>query len=248
MKPGIVFLHGIGGCGDTWQAQIEHFGGRFNVLAWSAPGFGGKPALDDLNFANLASKLAEDMRAAGIAKAMIVGHSFGGMVAQQFVKDFSDMVSALVLVGTSPAFGNPAGDFQRQFVADRTRPLDEGKSMAELAAAAIPNLLGPDAIPAAAAIATSAMAKVPEQTYRDVVQLLTTFDLRENLANITAPALLVAGEMDRLSPPAMMEKMASYIPGAGFEMLPGIGHMTQIEDPVRFNALIDKFIGETSDG
>lgn len=243
MRPGIVFLHGIGGCVDTWQAQIEHFQDRCDVLAWSAPGFGGTPRLADLNFANLAAKLAEDMHAAGIGKAAIVGHSFGGMIAQQFVKDFPEMVSALVLIGTSPAFGNPAGDFQKQFVADRTRPLNEGKSMAELAAAAIPNLLGPKAAPAAAAVAIEAMAKVPEQTYRDVVQLLTTFDLRENLANIQVPVLLVAGEMDRLSPPAMMEKTASYIPGARFEMLAGIGHMTQIEDPAGVNILIDDFLG-----
>jgi len=246
MRPGIVFLHGIGGCVDTWQGQIEHFQDRCEVLAWSAPGFGGTPRLADLNFANLAAKLAEDMRAAGISKATIVGHSFGGMIAQQFVKDFPEMVSALVLIGTSPSFGNPAGDFQKQFVADRTRPLDEGKSMTELAGAAIPNLLGPGAKPAAAAAAVGAMAKVPEQTYRDVVQLLTTFDLRANLASIQVPTLLIAGEMDRLSPPAMMKKTASYIPDARFEMLAGIGHMTQIEDPAGVNALIDDFLGVES--
>ena len=118
--------------------------------------------------------------------------------------------------------------------------------MAELAGVATPNLLGPGAIPAAAATAVGAMAKVPEQTYRDVVQLLTTFDLRANLANILVPTLLIAGEMDRLSPPAMMEKTASYIPDARFEMLAGIGHMTQIEDPAGVNALIDDFLGVES--
>lgn len=247
MKPGLVFLHGIGGCADTWRAQIAHFEDRYRVLAWSAPGFGGAPRLEELSFANLAARLADDMRAAGIDKAVVAGHSFGGMVAQQFVRDFPQMVTGLVLVGTSPAFGNPSGDFQKQFVADRTRPLDEGKSMAELAAAAVPNLLGSAASADAGEIACGAMAKVPEQTYRDVVQLLTTFDLRSALPNIAVPTLLIAGEEDKLSPPQMMERTAGYIPAARFEMIPGIGHMTQIEAPDRFNALVDGFLGAMND-
>lgn len=247
MKPGMVLLHGIGGCVDTWGAQIEHFQDRFEVLAWSAPGFGGKPQLADLSFDNLAAKLAEDMRDVGIIEAVVVGHSFGGMVAQQFVKDFPDMVRALVLVGTSPAFGSPDGAFQQKFVADRTRPLDEGKSMREMAEGAVANLLGPRATSNAGAVVCDAMAKVPAQTYRDVVQLLTSFDLRKALGDIAVPVLLIAGEMDRMSPPQMMEKTAGYIPDARFEMLAGIGHMTQIEDPTGFNALMDDFIGAVLD-
>ena len=242
MKQGMVLLHGIGGCGDTWRGQIEHFRDRFEVLAWNAPGFGGIPPLADLSFAGLAAKLADDFRAAEISKAVVVGHSFGGMVAQQFVKDFPELVSALVLVGTSPAFGNPGGDFQKQFVADRTRPLDEGLSMEQLARDGMPNLMGSRASTAAGEAVRQAMSQVPEQTYRDVIQLLTTFDLRKALADIPVPVLLVAGERDRLSPPPMMERTAGYIPDARFEMLPGIGHMTHIEDPAGFNALIDNFL------
>ena len=114
-----VLLHGIGGCGGTWQPQVEHFSRSGKILAWSAPGFGGKPQLEDLSFQSLAAQLAEDMDEAGIDDAG-GNRSFlwwdGG--TQQFVKDFPDRVSHLVLVGTSPAFGNPEGDFQKTFVAE----------------------------------------------------------------------------------------------------------------------------------
>ena len=241
----IVFLHGIGGCVDTWRAQVEHFSKTYQVLAWSAPGFGGTARLDELTFESLASRLAVDMKAAGISEAVVVGHSFGGMVAQQFVKDFSEMVSHLVLIGTSPAFGRPDGEFQKKFVADRTRPLDEGMSMAEMARAGVGNLLGPDAAAGVADQVCAAMSKVPEQTYRDVVQLLTSFDLKSNLAHINVPALLVVGEHDAMAPPPMMERMGSYIADARFETLAGVGHMTQMEDPGNFNRLLEDFIAES---
>ena len=87
MSFGLVFLHGIGGSAEIWQPQVAHFQGRFEVLAWNAPGHGGTPPLDELSFASLAGRLAEDIDRAGLEKTVVVGHSFGGMVAQQFVRD-----------------------------------------------------------------------------------------------------------------------------------------------------------------
>ena len=57
---------------------------------------------------------------------MLVGHSMGGMVVQTMLRRRPDGYRAAVLSCTSPAFGNPAGDFQKKFVADRLAPLDAG--------------------------------------------------------------------------------------------------------------------------
>ena len=103
--------------------------------------------------------------------------------------------------------------------------------MAELAAVAAPTLIGPRAQPGTVDRIVAAMSEVPARTFRNVVQLLITFDLRHNLGNIAVPTLLVAGEHDRQAPARMMEKTAKYIPGARFEVMPGIGHMIQMEDP-----------------
>ena len=73
-------------------------------------------------------------------RPVLVGHSLGGMVAQTALRRRPDGYSAVVLVCTSPAFGNPSGEFQRKFVADRLRPLNLGKDMADLAAASLTRL------------------------------------------------------------------------------------------------------------
>ncbi len=244
MTPGLVFLHGIGGSADIWQPQVSHFQARFDVLAWNAPGYGGTPMLKEPSFANLAGRLAEETDRAGLGKSVIVGHSFGGMVAQQYVRDYPDKVAGLVLSGTSPAFGNPSGEFQKKFVDDRTRPLDEGKSMEQVASEVMSKLLGRDVSQEAIDTARSTMASVPERTYRATVALITTFDLRAHLANIAVPVLAIAGEHDRMATPEMMQRMASRIPDARFRLMRDVGHLAALEKPTEFNELVELFVGE----
>ncbi|MEM7429261.1 MAG: alpha/beta fold hydrolase [Pseudomonadota bacterium] len=244
MSADLVFLHGIGGSGEIWAPQTGHFVPRHRVLAWNAPGYGGAEPIDDVTFPALAARLAEDMTEAGFQQAVIVGHSFGGMVAQQLARDHPERVTGLVLSGTSAAFGNPDGDFQRKFVAARTRPLDQGKTMADVARAVAPSLVGDGAPAEAVELAISCMSAVPEKTYRGIVALLTTFDLRSSLQTISVPALLIAGTDDRTAPASMMERMAGRIPGAGFETMEGAGHLAPLEQPAEFNRLVETFIAQ----
>ena len=141
---------------------------------------------------------------------------------------------AAVLSCTSPAFGNPAGDFQKKFVADRLAPLDAGKTMADVAPGAADGMMGPNADPAGRALFIEQYAAVPEATYRAAVKCLVTFDERANLPSIKVPVLCLAAEHDRNAPPPVLEKMASKIPGAYYFCLSGLGHMPNLEAPAGF--------------
>lgn len=242
MSGALVFLHGVGGAGRIWRPQEDHFASRHHVLAWDAPGYGGRALGTEVSFEAMAAQLAQDMNEAGMTSASIIGHSFGGMVAQQLVQDFPDRVKHLILSGTSPAFGRPDGDFQQKFIAARTKPLDEGKTMADVAAAVAPSLVGKSAPASAVELAIDCMSQVPETTYRAVIAALTQFDLRANLANIACPTLLIGGSEDNTAPPAMMERMAARIPGAEFTEMEGAGHLAPIEQPDRFNEIVEAFI------
>ncbi len=242
MNGALVFLHGVGGAGRIWRPQADHFAGRHNVLAWDAPGYGGRALGDEVSFKAMAAQLAEDMDDAGMPSASIVGHSFGGMVAQQLVRDFPDRVQHLILSGTSSSFGRPDGDFQQQFIAARTKPLDEGNTMADVAAAVAPGLVGESAPKSAVELAIECMSEVPETTYRAVIAALTQFNLRAGLPNIACPTLLIAGSEDTTAPAAMMERMAGRIPGAQFIVMEGAGHLAPIEQPDRFNQIVEEFI------
>ena len=143
---------------------------------------------------------------------------------------------------TSPAFGNPAGDFQKKFVADRLAPLEAGRTMADIAPEAAAGMMGPNADPAGRALFIEQYALTPEATYRAAVQCLVTFDERANLAAIKVPVLCLAAEHDRNAPPPVLEKMAAKIPGARYVCLPGLGHMPNLEAPQAFDAAIFNFL------
>lgn len=241
-KPLLLMLHGIGGAAESFAPQMQAFSADFRAVAWNMPGYGASPALQPLTFEALAAALAELMDDIGASTAHILGHSIGGMVAQQFVAGYPERVSSLTLVATSAAFGGRDGDFQKRFIAERLGPLDRGASMKELAASIIDSLVGDSPDPDAIKTAYRSMAGVSEATYRDNMELLVTFDLRGKLGDIRVPALLVSGEKDNNAPPAVMEKMASFIPGARYECIEGAGHLVNLEKPSAFNCILNDFL------
>jgi len=83
-------------------------------------------------------------------------------VAQEVMARRPDLVNKLVLCGTSPSFGKPDGDWQREFIAQRTAPLDAGKSMSELAEVLVPQMVGPGSLPEGVRLATVCMSQVPQ--------------------------------------------------------------------------------------
>jgi len=240
----LILLHGIGGGSASWAAQLEGLSDRFRVIAWDMPGYGGSSPLDDVTFPALARALKSLIDRLDLKTPHIVGHSIGGMVAQEFAATYKDDLRTLVLSATSPAFGRPDGDFQRQFIKSRLAPLEAGQTMADVARSVVPELVGPKADEAARSAAKDCMSRVPPETYRSMMECLVTFDLRDALGAIPVPALLIAGETDTQAPAPMMEKMASKIPGASYVCLPGTGHLANMEQPAAFNAALTTFLTE----
>lgn len=238
----IVFLHGVGGGAASWKFQLEHFGKNWHAIAWDMPGYGASRLLENTTFPNLADALLRLLDHLKLEKAHIVGHSIGGMVAQEFIASHPQRVRSLVLSATSPAFGSPDGDFQKKFVAARLGPLDVGKTMADVAVDVVPELIGDNPDPRGVELARACMSRVPSETYRATMQCLVTFDRRDTLGKISVPTLLVAGEKDTNAPAPMMERMASRIPGARYVCLQGAGHLANMECPARFDAAIQEFL------
>ena len=236
----LLFLHGVGGGHAAWDRQLPYFAARgYRALAWDQPGYGGTQPVDPYDLEQVATALR---RLIGSEPAILVGHSMGGFVAQEACARFPECVRALVLCFTSAAFGGSGSDFARQFIAARIAPLDDGRTMAEIAARLMPAMRGSRSEPDGLALAERVMAAVPPETYRKAVRLLTTFDRRKQLEHIRVPTLLVAGGDDRVAPAAVMERMAQKIPGAEFVLLEGCGHLGPMDQPDPFNTTLAQFL------
>jgi pimeloyl-ACP methyl ester carboxylesterase len=201
-------------------------------------GFGAGPALGDPppppDLALLAADVIDEMDAAGIDKAVIGGVSMGGYIALALLRAHPDRVGGLVLVDTRSGADDDAALERRRVAADKA---DRG----EIAAGpdAIAPLIADDAaddtrstlagiagaVPAASiAWGQRAMAGRPDST-----------DL---LAAARVPVLVVVGEKDGVTPPAVARQMAAAASEAELVELPGVGHLSPAEDPDGFSAAL----------
>jgi 3-oxoadipate enol-lactonase len=240
--PPLVFLHGIGGAARGWRGQLETFGDRYHAIAWDMPGYGASTPLASVSIAGLADALQDFLQQLGAAKPILVGHSIGGMIVQQWLTGHPQAAHAVVLAQTSPAFGKPDGDWQKSFIAARLGPLDRGETMASLAPGLVKELVGDDPNALGMDLARDCMASVLEATYRATMLALIGFDQRASLKDIKVPTLLLSGSRDNNAPAPMMAKMATHIPGAKYVELEGVGHLANLERPRAFNAALDQFL------
>lgn len=241
--PTVVMLHGIGGGHLAFAPQVETLASSgYRAVAWDMPGYGHSAPIEPYTFKGLAESCARLIETLKCGNVTLVGHSMGGMVAQELVARRPELVNKLVLCGTSASFGKPDGEWQREFIAQRTAPLDSGQSMAHLAERLVPQMVGPGSLPEGVKLATHCMSLVPPATYRRALEALVTFDRRANLTRIAVPTLLVAGEHDRNAPPAVMKKMAEQIPRSTFIQMRGVGHLQNLEAPDEFDGLLLNFL------
>jgi 3-oxoadipate enol-lactonase len=239
--PPLVFLHGIGGAARAWRGQIEAFGDRYRAMAWDMPGYGGSTPLPAVSIATLADALQDFLGEVGATKPVLVGHSIGGMIVQQWLTNHAN-AAAVVLAQTSPAFGKADGDWQKEFIGARLGPLDRGETMASLAPTLVKELIGDNSDVGGMELARDCMAAVPEASYRASMLALLGFDQRNALKDIAVPTLVLSGSRDKNAPAPMMAKMATYIPLASYVELEGAGHLVNLERPAAFNAALDSFL------
>ena len=240
----LVFLHGIGGAARAWRGQLDCFASRFRCLAWDMPGYGGSAPLSAVSITALAEALQDFLDTVDAVKPILVGHSIGGMVVQQWLAARPNMAAAVVLAQTSPAFGKPDGDWQRAFIAARLGPLDRGASLGSLAPSLVQELVGDNPDAGGMTLARDCMAAVPEATYRATMLALMGFDMRHALKDISVATLVLAGSRDNNAPAPMMAKMAGFIPRASYVELEGVGHLANLERPGAFNAALAGFLKE----
>jgi len=247
----VILLHGIGGSRESFGDAISGTGraiadAGFHAVAPDLPGYGASATIEPFDMRGLAHAVGHLIERLPERRVALVGHSMGGMVAQEFMALATPSqrarVAALVLMATSPAFGPPGGAWQAEFLAQRLAPLDAGQGMVQLAPGLVMGMASAQAPHDAVARAALLMSAVPEATYRRALAAIAAFDRRELLGDLRLPVLCLAGADDRNAPPALMQQMAARIPGAEYRCLPAVGHLAHMEAPQVVNAALIDFL------
>ena len=242
--PVVVFLHGLGGSRTAWDPQLADLGRHFRCVAWDLPGYGRSRPLPRLTFPAIADAVARLLDELGVERAHLVGESFGGMHALHTALRHPQRVDRLVLTNTSPAFGLD-GTRPEEWKRARLAPLDAGTTPADLAPGVLAAIAGPRLVGPALEARVAAFARIPAEALRAAVDCLPHHDVRSQLAAITAPALVIAGQLDTETPVDYARVLARGLADARLEVLDGIGHLAASEDPQRFNRLVERFLHDT---
>ena len=244
-KPSLVFLHGIGGRASGWDGVMQRCASNgWHCLAWDMPGYGDSPSVKPYDFAHLARALGDMLEAAHINSSVLIGHSMGGMVAQQYMADSGVGVRAQVLIATTAAFGNGTGEFQQRFLSQRLAPLERGETLLQIAQKLVPSMLTPLASSEVRQAAVDSMGSIAPEAYRDALNALVLFDQRGALNRITIPTLCLAAELDVTAPPQVMSRMSEKVSTASYVCMPGANHLLPFEQPEQLAQVVLNFLEE----
>ncbi len=232
--PALVLLHGAGVDPDLWQPQIAHFSQTHRVIAPVLPGHAGRPPVASVE------AMAEDVlrQLDGVAEFALVGLSLGGMVALEIAARCPERVTHLVLAESVPCVaGNPIG---RALMAGTLAIMGRipPRWMAWLPA----KHLGAASAEAAAYL-VARLKETRAQDNRAVLNLALRYDGRRHLAQITSPALVVVGALNRATH-ARAHAMAQAMPQAQFTTLADASHLVNWDARDAFNQTLSSFLGD----
>lgn len=239
--PAFVLVHGYLGGPEQWQRELDHFSDRYDVIAPTLPGFGAaadRPGCDTI--ADMARALFGLLDDLSVGDFVLLGHSMGGMVAQEMARMRPHNVARLVLYGTGP-LGLMPGRFE-PIATSRDRLLSDGvaatvgrigatwfKTGADAAGYRCVTEIGARANPQAAVAALGAMA---------------AWDGRGALAQLTMPTIVIWGDVDRSYRWPQVEALWTNLPDVRLSVIPGAAHAAHLEKPALFHSIIDDFLSE----
>lgn len=232
----VVFVHGWSCDMSVWRGQIPAVEGRIRALFVDLPGFGRSDKPDvSYTMDYLAGAVDAVMQAAGVDRAVLVGHSMGTPVIRQYDRKYHAKVAALVVVdGPLRSFFKDPADAQ-PFLAGF-----EGPEAAAKVTQMIEGMLTPAMDPAARADVMRAARETPPRVAASAMKGMFDPAIWSD-DPIRVPTLAVMAPNPGWTPD-YVEFVKRLAPGIRYETMPGVGHFLMIERPKEFNALLDDFL------
>lgn len=232
--PPLILIHGAGSSHLCWPVQLRRLPG-FRVLALDLPGHGRSDGLALQSVTACSRALVDFLVALDIYQAVLVGHSLGGAVALETARQYPDRVAALGLISSGAFFNVPAS-----LLENITSPYSVGEGIQQLKSL----LFGKQTPPLVIAQSLRELEAMRPGVLAGDWLSAADFDLRRQAPEILAPTWIAAGSEDRLIPLAYARFMASALPRAQLQVLPGGSHMVLLEQPEELQAGLSAYLIE----
>lgn len=238
----LVLLHSLFADRHAFDPVLPTLAAKHRVTLFNLPGFhGSQPAMLALMDAYLAV-IEDGFDEFGITKdSVLIGNGFGGTVALAFALAHPERISKLVVSDAAAGFP-PEG--REAFAVMAQKVADGGLgSIAEIAAKRVFSPAYLSAHPEKMEERKKVLMGIEPKAFQAACRILQETDLVPLLHHMKVPTIVVCGEFDQATPPALNKQIVEKVPGAKYVELPGCGHCPPLEQAEQFLAAIKDFVG-----
>ena len=235
----LVLIHGFLGSTDMWEPQIEHFKEHYRIITPALPGFGKSKKLKSCNsIESMAKTILNSLEAKKIKRFYLLGHSMGGMIAQEIAKLAGDQILKLICYGTGPN-GNIPGRFE---TIDESRDKLKINGL-EFTANRIAKTWFIDGNKAKYFyLCESANKQTSVEAVDDGLIAMKNWSGVDNLKNIKNETLIIWGDQDKANNYNQVETLKKNIPNSTLTIINGCSHNAHLEKPGKFNICVSDFL------
>jgi len=257
--PAVIMAHGFSLDMTTWHYQWKEWSARYRCILYDHRGHGRSGTSHDRDYTLQA--MGRDLRRVLEATvpegpAVLVGHSMGGMaimaMAEAHPEEFGERVAGVILADTAAAelvrgaiggiLGRLTGFKVPDTRAERIHAfMKGGRSDLSYLVARLTNF-GHHPSPWLVDYISAISGQAPVEVWTDALSGVLQLDFRHALEHIRVPALVIVGDVDRITPPTSAEALADALPDAELVVLEGAGHLTMLERHEQFNAVVLPFL------
>lgn len=238
----LVVLHSLLADRRAFDPVLPALAAKHRVTLFNLPGFhGSQPAMLALMDAYVAV-IEDGFDEFGVANdAILMGNGFGGTVALAFALAHPERISKLVLSDAAAGFP-PEGRQAFALMAEKVADGGLG-NIAEIAAKRVFSPAYLAAHPEKIQERKQVLLEIDPKAFQAACRILQEIDLVPLLHHLKVPTLVVCGEFDQATPPALNRQIVEKVAGARYTQLPGCGHCPPLEQPEQFLAAIQDFVG-----
>jgi len=225
----LIFIHGSGGCKESWQFQTAYFEGSEAV---NLPGHPEGELCETIEA--YAEWLREYIRQKGYQDVVLVGHSLGGGIVLQYALDNAEGLKGIILAGSGARLR-----VHPKFIEALEGAVKNPELMSAFSASTY-DLIRPEL---ADVIRKRAAENGPASFLNDM-KACDRFDVMDRLGSLSVPLMAICGEQDVMTPPKYSTYLADKVAGAKTVIIPGGTHFVFAEKPADVNQAIEKFLKE----
>jgi len=229
----VILLPGLGCPGAVWDATVAHLGEGYEAHVVTIAGFAGAPAIGEPLSAAVRRDLTRYIRSRHLRDPIVIGHSMGGFIAYWIASAHPELVGPVIVVDAGPALSgdlDEAKALRSRWKNASDEEFSDGMRAAFSMMTAYPKKMAP---------VIEAVTRSDRRAIGDAIYEMVTTDLTAQVADITAPVLVIAADG---SYQQRIRAQIGAIPDHEMVVLPRTRHFVMIDDPDGFARTIDKFL------